>query len=88
LAIIASWREEAAEVLLEADAGFFRDAGGVGIEGLEKAVDFLLDLLIARCNGLPWLDLAVHFPLHPYLSPEQLSWASKEAETRTFVVNT
>jgi hypothetical protein len=71
VATVASRCEEAGKVLLEADARFFGDAGGVGIEGLKKIVDFLLDLdvmdldlHIGRWDDLPWLDLVVHFRLH------------------------
>jgi hypothetical protein len=38
--------EYSAEVLVEADAGILRDAGGVGIEGLEKIPDLLPNLLL------------------------------------------
>jgi hypothetical protein len=75
IVIIAS-REDAAKVLLEADSGFFRYAGGVGIDSLEKILDFLLNLpaddtyvRIAR-GYFPWLDLVLHFRLHPLPSPK------------------
>jgi hypothetical protein len=61
VAAIVAIREVAAKVLLEADAGFFRNPSWVGIEGLEKILDLLLDLFIPR-----WL--VVHFRLHPYSS--------------------
>jgi hypothetical protein len=61
--IVAS-REDAAKVLVETDAGFFGDARGVGIDGLEKALDFLLNLLTSQRDDLTWLDLAEHFRLH------------------------
>jgi hypothetical protein len=43
-------------VLVEADAGFLGDAGGVGIEGLEKITDLRLYLFP---NFIPawWSDL-------------------------------
>jgi hypothetical protein len=57
-------REDAGQMLLEADAGFFRNAGGVGIDSPEKPLDFLLsipldnaDVRIARWRYIPWLDL-------------------------------
>jgi hypothetical protein len=69
---IISSCEDAAKVLLEADAGFFRDAGGVGIDRLEKILDFLLyipldntELRTPRWGDLRWLDLLLHFRLHP-----------------------
>jgi hypothetical protein len=43
--IITSPGEHAAKMLVEADAGFLGDAGGIGIQGLEKIPDLLLDLL-------------------------------------------
>ena len=73
VAVVVAGREGAAKVLLEADVGFFREAGRVGIEGLEKIADFLLDpgLLVARQDDLTRLDAVVHFPLHPYSSPKE-----------------
>ena len=69
---VASGSEQAAKMLVEADAGFFSDAGGIGIQGVKKALNFLPDLLAnerdrhtAWCNALPWLDRVVHFPLYP-----------------------
>jgi hypothetical protein len=44
--IVASADEEAAKVLVEADAGVFGGAGGIGIQGPEKILDLLLDLLL------------------------------------------
>ena len=94
-------REDAAKVLPEADARFFRYAGGVGIDSLEEILDFLLnlpvddtDVRIARWGYLPWLDLlldlvlldpvwldlVLHFRLHPH--------AISEAATRIVPVNT
>jgi hypothetical protein len=46
--VVTHSREKATEVLLEADAGFFCNAGGIRIDGLEKALYFSLNLLIAR----------------------------------------
>ena len=64
--------EDAGQMLLEADAGFFRDAGRVGINRPEKILDFLLHIPLdkmyvrtARWGDLRWLDLVVHFWLHP-----------------------
>ena len=89
-------REDAAKVLLEADARFFRDTGSIGIDSLKKIPDFLLSLPVddtdarmARWGYFPWLDLllglalldlVLHFRLHPLPSPE--------AATRTVAVNT
>ncbi len=66
MAIIANRREEPAKVLPEADTGFFRDAGGVGIYGLEKILDLLkdLDLPTALRGDRTWLDVTLHFRLH------------------------
>lgn len=76
-------RENAAKVLPEADARFFRDAGCVGIYSLEKTPNFLLNLSIddvnsriARRGDLPWLELVrlvlvLHFRLHPLPSPKR-----------------
>jgi hypothetical protein len=47
-ASIIAASEDAAQVLLEADARLFGDAGRVGIEGAEKILNLLLHLLIAR----------------------------------------
>lgn len=82
LSILIPSREDAAQVLLKADAGLFCDAGGVGIDGLEKILDLLLNLPwdmaehTVREDDLPWLDLVLldlvlldlvlHFRLHPY----------------------
>jgi hypothetical protein len=73
VAAVVTSGKDAAKVLLEADARLFRSACGIGIEGLEKTPDFLLDpsLLVARRDDLPWLDVVVHFPLHLYSSPEK-----------------
>jgi hypothetical protein len=75
--IIAS-REDAGQVLLEAHAGFFRNAGRVGIYSLQKIPDFLLnltlddpDLRTAWWGNLPWLDLVLHFRLHSLPIPRQ-----------------
>ena len=38
-------------MLVEADAGFLGDAGGIGIQGLEKIPDLLLDLLPDDVDG-------------------------------------
>ena len=86
IVIIAS-REDAGQVLLEADSGFFRDAGSIGIDSLKKILDFLLNLpvddmdaRIARWGYLRWLDLlldlvlldlVLHFRLHPLPSPKR-----------------
>jgi hypothetical protein len=60
-------------VLLERDAGFFRDAGGIGINRVEKILDFLLNLsshdMALRTSwwdDFARLDLWLHFRLHPY----------------------
>jgi hypothetical protein len=81
-----SSREDAAKVLPETDARFFRDAGSIGINSLKKILDFLLNLPVddtdarlARRGDLPWLDLllglalldlVLHFQLHPLPSPK------------------
>ncbi|HTC57227.1 MAG TPA: hypothetical protein VK706_12500 [Candidatus Sulfotelmatobacter sp.] len=49
--IVASPVEHAAKMLVEADAGFLGDAGGIGIQGLEKIPDLLLDLLPDDVDG-------------------------------------
>jgi len=68
--VIITSREDAGQVLLEADAGFFRHAGGVGIDSPEKILDFLLnlplddtDVRIARWGYLRWLDLLLDLVL-------------------------
>jgi hypothetical protein len=65
-------------VLVEADTRVFGDAGGIRIERLKKILDFLLDLPLRDMdwrttwwNGLSWLNLIVHFPLHPCSSPKK-----------------
>src|ERR1700683_123989 len=70
---ILARRENAAEVLLKGDAGFFRDARGIGINRVEKILDFLLNLhwndMAVRTSwwgDFPWLDLRLHFRLYPY----------------------
>jgi hypothetical protein len=80
--------EDLGEMLLESEARFFRDAGGVGIDGLEKAPDFRLDLLMAEWGDLRWLDMNVHFPLHPLRIPREHSSASKRKPATRIVVNT
>jgi len=77
---IASAPEKAAKVLMEGDAGVFGDAGGIGIEGLEKVLDLLLHLLpdhvdwpTAWRDHLPWLDRVVHFLPHPTHPQENLT---------------
>jgi hypothetical protein len=62
--IVVSRRKETGKVLLEADARFFRDASGIGIQGPEKILDIHLHLLVARWDGFTWLDVVVHFRLH------------------------
>ena len=59
-------------MLVETDAGFLRDAGGIGIQGVEKISNFLPNLRpnegnrpTAWNNDLPWLDRVMHFPLYP-----------------------
>jgi hypothetical protein len=75
IVLVASGREEAAQVLLEADAGLFGYSRGVGIEGLEKILDLLLDLDFpnARGNDHTWLDVALHFRLHSCPSRRNLA---------------
>jgi hypothetical protein len=75
--IIASG-EDAGQMLPKADAGFFRDAGSVGINSPQKVPDFLLNLTLDDLNlpagwrgNLPWLDLALHFRLHSLPIPKQ-----------------
>jgi hypothetical protein len=63
-------REEAAQMLLEVDAGVFGDASGIGIDGQQKLLDLLPDPLIAWWDALPWLDLVLHLQLHYLLIPE------------------
>jgi hypothetical protein len=58
---------------VEADAGFFGDASGIGIESLEKVLDLLLDLPTGQRADLSWLNLLVHPRLHPYSSQKKLS---------------
>src|SRR5271166_72134 len=68
--VVNASREDASQMLLEADAGFLRDAGGVGIDSLEKMPDFFLDLnlddphLRTAPGDLSRLDLTLHFRLH------------------------
>jgi hypothetical protein len=61
--IIASI-EDTGQMLLEADAGFSRNSGGIGVDSPEKILDFLLNLplddthvRIARWGCFPRLDL-------------------------------
>jgi hypothetical protein len=42
--IVASPGEQAAKMLVEADAGFLGDPGGIGIQGVEKILNLLPDL--------------------------------------------
>jgi hypothetical protein len=81
--VIVANREDAGEMLLEADVGFLRDPGGVGVDSLEKILDFLLNLPVPVDNAdvrtarrgyllwldLVWLDLVLHFRPHPTPSP-------------------
>ena len=62
--------ENAAQMLLEADARFFSCMGGIGIQGEEKILDFLPYLGITP-HDIPWLDMSVHFRLHSQLSPQR-----------------
>lgn len=55
--------ENAAQVLLEAEARLFGGVGGIGIQGDEKIVDFPTHLRI-NPHDLTWLYLSVHFRLH------------------------
>lgn len=61
-------------MLLKGDAGFFRDACRVGIDGPKKILNLLLNFPLYRKlravwrRDLAWLDLLVHFRLHPYHS--------------------
>jgi hypothetical protein len=78
LVIIIASREDAGQVLLEAHPGFFRDPGSVGIDSLQKILDFLLNIALndldvrtARWSDLPRLDLMLHFRLHFLTIPEQ-----------------
>ena len=81
--------EDLREMLLESEAWLFRNAGGIGVDSLEKALDFRLDLLMARWGDLRWLDVSVHFSLHSLLIPREHSSTSKKGSPRpVFVVNT
>jgi hypothetical protein len=42
--LIMASREDAGQVFLEAQAGFFSNAGRIGIDSLQKIPNFLLDL--------------------------------------------
>ena len=74
--VIACSRENAAQVLLEADAGFFGDAGWDRNRGPEKILDLLLNLSIglpgfAQCSaglisrGWIWFCIFGFIPTHP-----------------------
>jgi hypothetical protein len=70
--MVGSQREQAAKMLVKADPGFLGNAGGIGIQGLEKILNLLPDLRsderggpTAWCNDFPWLDRVVHLPLYP-----------------------
>ena len=78
--IVARRAEQAAKMLVKADAGFLGDAGGIGIQGLEKILNLLPDLRpdegnrpTTWCNDLPWLDRVVHFPHYPTYPQRNLS---------------
>lgn len=78
--ILAGRGGQAAKMLVEADAGFLGDAGGIGIQGVEKILNLLPDLRTndgnrptAWCNDLSWLDRVVHFPLYPTYPQRDLS---------------
>ena len=91
MALAASRREQAAKMLVEGDARFLGGAGGVGIEGPEKILDFLtdLDLLTAVYDDLPWLNLILHFRLHSLTHPQRsVARASEEAAPRAAFLNT
>lgn len=74
-------------MLVKADARFRGDPGRVGIKGPEKTLDLLLHSFLLHSlllNLLPhvrgtgqdnfsWLDLIVHFRLHPHSSPRNLA---------------
>jgi hypothetical protein len=68
---ITARREDAAKMLLERNPGFFRNVCGVGIDGPKKIPDLLLnfplyqELCTMGYGDLAWLDLLVHFSLHP-----------------------
>lgn len=75
--ILGAGREDAAQMLLEGETGFFRHTGGIGIDGPEKILDFLLNFAFVFCDtdvhlrtnrwaNFPRLDLLVHLRLHPY----------------------
>ena len=85
-AAVAAVGIDATKVLLERDAGFLRDAGGIGIDRPEKILDLLLhlalddlDLASLWWGDLPRLDLVLHFRLHSY---------HPRRATRIVVVNT
>ena len=70
--IVARGSEQAAKMLVKTDAGFLGNAGGIGIQGVEKILNLLPDLRpgegnhpTAWCNDLPRLDRVVHFPHYP-----------------------
>jgi hypothetical protein len=77
-------------MLVEADAGFLGNAGGIGIQGAEKILNLLPNLRpnegnrpTAWNNDLPWLDRVMHFPLYPTYPQRNVSCASEEAAART-----
>jgi hypothetical protein len=70
--IVSRLSGQAAKMLVKTDAGFLGDAGGIGIQGVEKILNLLPDLRpdegnrpTAWWNDLPWLDRVVHFPHYP-----------------------
>jgi hypothetical protein len=60
--MVVSRDEQAAKMLVKADAGFLGHTGGIGIQGPKKIADLLLDLRTAQWRDR-WLDLTVHFRL-------------------------
>jgi hypothetical protein len=52
--------EDAAQVLLEADAGLFGNTVGIRVDGPQKTLDFLPHLFIARLDAVTWLDVVAH----------------------------
>ncbi|MGB7600010.1 MAG: hypothetical protein WBM24_06875 [Candidatus Sulfotelmatobacter sp.] len=50
---------------LETKARFFGHTVRIGVEGSKKLLDLFRGLLIPQRLALTWLDVVMHFRLHP-----------------------
>jgi hypothetical protein len=66
----------------ETETGFLGCAVGIGIDGEKKFLNLVRGLLVALRNALTWLDVMLHFRLHPHSPRNNLPELLKKRPAR------